>query len=70
MEEEPEAHVQEEIFQRKRPLLQPWQKPGLDPHGADKFNIHPKGVVWDDPKTQKEWEALVKQLEDEGYLEP
>jgi hypothetical protein len=38
--------------------LLPGQKPGLDPKGADKFNIHPKSVVWDDPKLQAAWDAL------------
>jgi hypothetical protein len=70
VEEEPEAHAQEETFHRKRPPLQPWQQPGLDPHGADKFLEHPRSVVWDDPETQKKWEALIKELEAEGHLEP
>ena len=38
--------------------LLPGQKSGLDPKGADKFNIHPQSVVWDDPAMRKAWEAL------------
>jgi hypothetical protein len=32
-----------------------WQ---LRPDAAEKFNVHPKSVVWDDPATQRAWEAL------------
>jgi hypothetical protein len=46
--------------------LQPDQKPGLDPKGAEKYNVHPKSVVWDDPKLQKAWEALHAGSEEEA----
>lgn len=49
---------------QKEPLL-PGQQPELDPHGADKFNVHPKSVVWDDVELQKAWDALHADEEEE-----
>jgi hypothetical protein len=33
------------------------EHPRLGPN-ADKFNIHPTSIVWDDPAIRKRWEAL------------